>query len=63
MLFLQVRTPEGLTAEHLDIIKLTAQCVARNGQSFLTGELPTVLNETGSAFLRSTMQLQQCLLS
>lgn len=32
-----MRTPEGLTAEHLDIIKLTAQCVARNGQSFLTG--------------------------
>ena len=60
MLFLQVRTPEGLTAEHLDIIKLTAQCVARNGQSFLTGELPLVMHESSSAFIRSTMQVQQC---
>ena len=34
----QVRTPEGLTGEHVDIIKLTAQCVARNGPNFLTGK-------------------------
>ena len=29
--------PEGLTALDLDVIKMTAQCVARNGKSFLTG--------------------------
>ncbi|KAJ6737017.1 SPLICEOSOME ASSOCIATED PROTEIN 114/SWAP SPLICING FACTOR-RELATED [Salix viminalis] len=32
-----VRLPEGITGEELDIIKLTAQFVARNGQAFLTG--------------------------
>eukprot|EP00262_Sarcandra_glabra_P011582 TRINITY_DN2813_c0_g1_i3.p1 TRINITY_DN2813_c0_g1~~TRINITY_DN2813_c0_g1_i3.p1 ORF type:complete len:813 (-),score=224.65 TRINITY_DN2813_c0_g1_i3:483-2921(-) len=30
-----VRLPEGITGEELDIIKLTAQFVARNGKSFL----------------------------
>ena len=29
--------PEGLTALDLDTIRLTAQCVARNGKAFLTG--------------------------
>ena len=29
--------PEGITALDLDVIKLTAQFVARNGKSFLTG--------------------------
>jgi hypothetical protein len=29
--------PEGLTALDLDVIKLTAQFVARNGKAFLTG--------------------------
>ena len=29
--------PEGLTALDLDVVKLTAQFVARNGKSFLTG--------------------------
>ena len=29
--------PEGLTALDLDVIKLTAQFVARNGRAFLTG--------------------------
>jgi len=33
----QVHVPEGLTALDLDIIKLTAQFVARNGAAFLTG--------------------------
>lgn len=28
--------PEGITCEELDIIKLTAQFVARNGKSFLS---------------------------
>lgn len=32
-----VSVPEGLTALDLDTIKLTAQFVARNGKSFLTG--------------------------
>ncbi|OVA12110.1 SWAP/Surp [Macleaya cordata] len=32
-----VRLPEGITGEELDIIKLTAQFVAQNGNSFLTG--------------------------
>ena len=34
---LQVHVPEGLTAQDLDIIKLVAQFVARNGKNFLTG--------------------------
>lgn len=29
--------PEGLTAQDLDTIKLSAQFVARNGKAFLTG--------------------------
>jgi hypothetical protein len=33
----QVHVPEGLTALDLDVIKLTAQFVARNGAAFLTG--------------------------
>ncbi|GLI60020.1 hypothetical protein VaNZ11_002084, partial [Volvox africanus] len=32
-----VHVPEGLTTQDLDIIKLTAQFVARNGKSFLAG--------------------------
>jgi splicing factor 3A subunit 1 len=32
-----VHIPEGLTALDLDVIKMTAQFVARNGKSFLTG--------------------------
>ncbi|TQD78630.1 hypothetical protein C1H46_035868 [Malus baccata] len=32
-----VRIPEGITGEELDIVKLTAQFVARNGKSFLAG--------------------------
>jgi hypothetical protein len=34
---LQVHVPEGLTGLDLDVIKLSAQFVARNGASFLTG--------------------------
>ncbi len=33
----QVHLPEGLSLLELDMIKLAAQFVARNGQSFLTG--------------------------
>jgi len=32
-----VLTPEGIAAFDLDVIKLTAQFVARNGKAFLTG--------------------------
>lgn len=32
-----VRLPQGISGEELDVIKLTAQFVAGNGKSFLTG--------------------------
>jgi hypothetical protein len=32
-----VHIPTGITSLDLDVIKLTAQFVARNGKSFLTG--------------------------
>jgi hypothetical protein len=32
-----VALPDGISAFDLDVIKLTAQFVARNGKSFLTG--------------------------
>ena len=32
-----VALPEGITAFDLDVIRLTAQLVARNGKGFLTG--------------------------
>lgn len=35
---MQVRVPEGMSMEQLDVIKLTAQFVARNGKQFLAGE-------------------------
>ncbi|KAL3827719.1 hypothetical protein ACJIZ3_016521 [Penstemon smallii] len=35
-----VRLPEGITGEELDIIKLTAQFIARNGKSFFTVPFP-----------------------
>lgn len=34
---MKVHVPEGLTALDLDIIKVVAQFVARNGKTFLTG--------------------------
>ena len=34
----QVRVSEGMSMEQLDVIKLTAQFVARNGKQFLAGE-------------------------
>lgn len=34
-----VHVPEGLTYFDLDLIKLTAQFVARNGKGFLTGTI------------------------
>ncbi len=37
-----VHVPEGLTYFDLDLIKMTAQFVARNGKGFLTGALPSL---------------------
>jgi hypothetical protein len=47
-LWLQVHVPEGLTALDLDLIKLTAQFVARNGAAFLTGGVHAITLAAGS---------------
>ncbi|XP_027123745.2 probable splicing factor 3A subunit 1 [Coffea eugenioides] len=49
-----VRLPEGITGEELDIIKLTAQFVARNGKSFLTGLTSREINNPQFLFLKPT---------
>lgn len=49
-----VRLPEGITGEELDIIKLTAQFVARNGKSFLTGLTSRESSNPQFHFLRPT---------
>ncbi|XP_019441460.1 PREDICTED: probable splicing factor 3A subunit 1 [Lupinus angustifolius] len=49
-----VRLPEGVTGEELDIIKLTAQFVARNGKSFLTGLTSREVNNPQFHFLKPT---------
>ncbi|XP_074312588.1 putative splicing factor 3A subunit 1 [Silene latifolia] len=49
-----VRLPEGITAEELDIIKLTSQFVARNGKSFLTGLTSREMNNQQFHFLKPT---------
>lgn len=49
-----VRLPEGITGEELDIIKLTAQFVARNGKSFLTGLTSREINNSQFHFLKPT---------
>ncbi|WCJ41480.1 SWAP (Suppressor-of-White-APricot)/surp domain-containing protein [Euphorbia peplus] len=49
-----VRLPEGITGEELDIIKLTAQFVARNGQTFLTGLTNREMNNHQFHFLKPT---------
>ncbi|GAB2281760.1 hypothetical protein Dimus_016328 [Dionaea muscipula] len=49
-----VRLPEGITGEELDIIKLTAQFVARNGKSFLTGLTSREMNNPQFHFLKPT---------
>ncbi|XP_073118713.1 probable splicing factor 3A subunit 1 [Henckelia pumila] len=49
-----VRLPEGITGEELDIIKLTAQFVARNGKSFLTGLTSRESSNAQFHFLRPT---------
>ncbi|CAN1835963.1 Probable splicing factor 3A subunit 1 [Linum perenne] len=49
-----VRLPEGITGEELDIIKLTAQFVARNGQAFLTGLTNREMNNPQFHFMKPT---------
>lgn len=49
-----IRLPEGITGEELDIIKLTAQFVARNGQAFLTGLTNREINNPQFHFLKPT---------
>ncbi|GAB4850664.1 hypothetical protein Ancab_029975 [Ancistrocladus abbreviatus] len=49
-----VRLPEGITGEELDIIKLTAQFVARNGKSFLTGLTSREMSNPQFHFLKPT---------
>lgn len=52
-----VRLPEGITGEELDIIKLTAQFVARNGKSFLAGLTSREINNPQFHFLKPTHSL------
>ncbi|KAJ3696394.1 hypothetical protein LUZ61_000099 [Rhynchospora tenuis] len=50
-----VRLPEGITGEELDVIKLTAQFVARNGKSFMDKLIKRVdLSSPQFHFLRPT---------
>ncbi|PWA76466.1 Pre-mRNA splicing factor PRP21-like protein [Artemisia annua] len=49
-----IRLLEGITGEELDIIKLTAQFVARNGKSFLTGLTSRENNNPQFLFLKPT---------
>ncbi|KAF5178337.1 Splicing factor 3a subunit [Thalictrum thalictroides] len=49
-----VRLPEGITSEELDIIKLTAQFVARNGKNFLTGLTTREITSPQFHFLKPT---------
>lgn len=47
-----VRIPEGITGEELDIVKLTAQFVARNGKSFLAGLTSREIKNSQFNFLK-----------
>ncbi|XP_037416627.1 probable splicing factor 3A subunit 1 [Triticum dicoccoides] len=49
-----VRLPEGITGEELDIIKLTAQFVARNGKNFLTSLAHRESTNSQFNFIRPT---------
>ena len=52
-----VRVPEGLSGLDLDVIKLTAQFVARNGKSFLTGLISREHTNPQFNFLKPTHSL------
>ncbi|KAG2319875.1 hypothetical protein Bca52824_013088 [Brassica carinata] len=49
-----VRLPEGITGEEVEYIKLTAQFVARNGKSFLTGLQSRENNNPQFYFMKPT---------
>ncbi|XP_072969365.1 probable splicing factor 3A subunit 1 [Typha angustifolia] len=49
-----VRLPEGITGEELDIIKLTAQFVARNGKNFLQSLMGREMSNPQFHFLKPT---------
>lgn len=49
-----MRLPEGITGTELDIIKLTAQFVARNGRTFLHGLTHREMANQTFAFLKTT---------
>ncbi|CAH8389000.1 unnamed protein product [Eruca vesicaria subsp. sativa] len=49
-----VRLPEGITGEEVEYIKLTAQFVARNGKSFLTGLQSRENNNPQFCFMKPT---------
>ncbi|KAJ0247991.1 splicing factor 3A subunit 1 [Hirschfeldia incana] len=48
------RLPEGITGEEIEYIKLTAQFVARNGKSFLTGLQSRESNNPQFYFMKPT---------
>lgn len=52
-----VEVPDGMMALDLDVIKLTAQFVARNGKSFLTGLTSREHSNPQFAFLKPTHSL------
>lgn len=52
-----VHVPEGLTAQDLDIIKITAQFVARNGKNFLSGLASREHSNPTFMFLKPTHSL------
>lgn len=58
-----VHVPEGLTYFDLDLIKMTAQFVARNGKGFLTGELPSSTHKLSSGCIaqqQNSLRVMSC---
>lgn len=53
----QVPVPPGLSSLELDVIKLTAQFVARNGKAFLNGLVQREQTSVQFAFLKPTHSL------
>lgn len=53
----QVSVPEGLALLEVDLIKLTAQFVARNGKDFLSGLMSRELANPQFGFLKPTHSL------
>jgi splicing factor 3A subunit 1 len=53
----QVHVPAGLAMLELDLIRLTAQYVARNGKGFLTGLMSRESSNPQFGFLKPTHSL------